>query len=196
MNKFDQDLYEFIITPENFEAVFELSNNFKVFKDKLIKDFWKKVLSNLEFTAPELKNWKASIEESVPKKGMIYLSHNDYYSDDSDEIDPSVCSGFFIEVSHRIILGVSFNRNIEKLNYEKVRKFAPQILKEGWKLSPLNGWSFPIYKYMDEDFHSYGTLRKILPSEGDYLAREYAERLIAAHIELYPLIEKFGVKFK
>ena len=48
---------------------------------------------------------------------------------------------------------------------------------------------------MNENFNTYETLRKILPSEGDGLAKEYAETLVNAHKELYPLTEKFGMEY-
>lgn len=197
MNKFDDDLYNFIIKPENFEPVFELSNRFNDFKERLIINFWRKVVSYLEFNEPELKGWKYCIQEEVPQSGsMIYLYKDEYCSKITQE-PASVLTTFYNEVSGggKIILGVSFDRTLSKLNYEKVRKFAAQIIKAGWKLSPPNIWTFPIYKYMDEDFNSYDSLRKILPSEEDYLAKEYADTLMSTHIELYPLIEKFGIKF-
>ena len=48
---------------------------------------------------------------------------------------------------------------------------------------------------MIDNFNTYETLRKLLPAEGYFLAKEYAETLINTHVELYPLIEKFGIKF-
>ncbi len=71
-----------------------------------------------------------------------------------------------------------------------------RLLKKGWRLFPPKGWSFPIYKYMNEILRLMIPLRQILPSEGNLLAKEYAETLVNTHKELYPLIEKFGMKFK
>lgn len=187
MNKFDDDLYDFVIKPENFEPVFELANRFDDFKEKLIKDFWRNVFENLK-SCKNLDDWYAEQETD----SLIWLFNKKYC--DQDEI-ASIATCFYNYGSGRIMLGIYFNKEINTFNYEKVREFAEKMIKDEWRLGPKND-SFPIYKLMNENFNTYETLRKIFPSEGDGLANEYAKALVNAHKELYPLIEKFGIKFK
>lgn len=187
MNKFDKDLYEFVTSVENFEPAFEIANKFELFKAKLIKDFWRNVFENLKPYKKDLEGW-LSFQET---DSLIWLYHKKYCN--QDEI-ASIATCFYNYGSGRIMLGIYFNKEINSFKYEKVREFAAKMIKDEWRLGPKTD-SFPIYKLMNENFNTYETLRKILPLEGDGLAREYAETLVNAHKELYPLIEKFGVEF-
>lgn len=199
MNKFDHDLYEFVTSVENFEPAFEIANKFDFFKKRLIENFWQKVIDNIELNIkhayiPELNGWIAS--DNGIKSSNILGIYNDEYCNKNYHY-PSVETCFLNWGDGRIIVGLFFNteERIKGLDINKVRNYIKKTLLKNWKLAPL-GYSLPIYKFMKDNFNTYETLRKILPSEGDFLANEYAETLINIHKELYPLIEKFGIKLK
>ncbi len=200
MNKFDEDLYEFITTPDNFEASFEIANKFEVFKKKIIEDFWQKVIENIELNIQldkrtELKDWIISDENIIVNNGCLGIYNDKYCSEKL--ICTSVETCFQNWSSGNIVVGLYFNsqEKIKGLNKNNIIAYCKKNVSNDWKLSSPT-YDLPIYKRMKENFNSYDTLRKILPSEGDFLAKEYAQTLIDTHIELYPLIEKFGVKFK
>ncbi len=200
MDKFDQNLYEFVTLAENFEPAFEIANKFDFFKKRLIGSFWQKVIDNIElnikhYDIPELNGWIAS-DKGIIKSPNILGIYNDEYCNESYHY-PSVETCFLNWGEGRIIVGLFFNpeERIKGLDINKVRNYIKKTLLKNWKLAPL-GYSLPIYKFMNDNFNTYETLRKMLPSEGDFLAKEYAQILINTHKELYPLIEKFGIKFK
>lgn len=193
MNKFDLDLYDFITMSENFQPAFEIATKYESFRKKLIKDFWDKVISKLEEKSSKLNGWIPWVYDEVIKgyDRIAGLHHKTYTC---DEYDDSVGTCFFNHGGGQICYGVYFNKDVPTLNYEKVMNYASRIIKDGWKLAPKSWW-FPIYKYTDENFTSYSSLKKILPSEGDFLAEDYANKLIATHIEFIVFIEKFGTKY-
>lgn len=187
MNKFDEDFYKFVTAEENFEAIFEIGKKFKFFKEKLISDFWEKVYIILKNEyKEELNGWEPSNENN-----WISLYHLKYCNKD----EYSSIGTAFGNQNHNPWVGVWFHKAINSNNYELVRKFAEKMIKNDWRLGSKSE-EFPIYKVLDDNFNTYETLRKILPSEGDWFAKEYAKTLVNTHKELYPMIEKFGVKFK
>ncbi|MGI8584520.1 MAG: hypothetical protein ACR2KX_20205 [Chitinophagaceae bacterium] len=196
MNKFDEDLYDFVIKEENFEAAFEIGNRFKIYKEKLIKNFWSKVINNLESIIKQsndskLKNCIVSDEDIIKTNGAISMYNAEYDSKNYENV--SVSTSFFNWGEGKITNGLFFNSDeIKSINKLKIIKYCEKQYKS-WNMHP--DYTLTIYKFLPDNFNDYETLRKIIPAGEGLLAEEYAESLISTHLELYPLIEKFGVKF-
>jgi hypothetical protein len=193
MDKYQEAIFDFATMDENFEFTFEIGNNFELFRRKLISDFWDSVVRLLNGKVSELNGWIAWREDEVVKgAGTIAGIYSmDYYS---DEYDVSVSTSFCNWGDGRILYGVCFNKEVPTIKYDKIMSSAKKTIKGDWRFAP-ESWYYPVYKYTDENFNNYSSLRKILPNQKELLAEEYADNLIAAHKELYFLIDKFGIKF-
>lgn len=194
MNKFEKDFYNFVTAEENFEAAYDIAMKFEGLKEELIERFWKNVFSILKVYEKDLDGWYSYSDFLEDGEDLIGGLYHEKYTNSDDKASIGTC--FYLCRDGRIMLGIYFDKDVNAFkNYEKVREFAGKMIKNDWRVGPSTD-SFPIYKFMEDNFKSYETLRKILPSSGDELAKEYAEVLINAHKELYPLIEKFGGNFK
>ena len=193
MDKYQEAIFDFATKDENFEFTFEIGNKFELFKRKLINDFWDEVVHKLNEKANEINGWIPQREDEVIK-GCTTIAgiYNKDYS--CDKYNNSVSISFCNYGDGRILYGICFNWDVPGINYTKILSSAKKALGKEWLFAP-ESWGWPVYKFTDENFKKYLSLKKILPSQKDLLAEEFADKLITTHKELFFLINKHGIKF-
>jgi hypothetical protein len=195
MNKsYNQNLYEFITDPENFESYSSLINISSDIRQQLLTEFWKNVLKAIEARPNEFKDWKSYIypESVMDRYSSLGLYSDKYYSQEAKDSSALIC---FERLHSKALLGCWFNRADKKMNtiFENAVIEAEKFRTKDYSVG-TGGYWFVCYKLINEDFNNTDSLSKILPVVREPLVKQYSELLIQTFKDLKELIEKFGVE--
>jgi len=173
MSSYEEEIFNYLTSKENFHLTFEIFQLFPEIKNQLIKEFWdivyKKVKEKLEDT-----DAKIEISENVFETwSSLFLYYNG---------NKNIRIGF--EQLHvKTYYGVWINAVNENLDRERIDEYVRSI--ESVKLlKKTNYWLG--WEYINADFNNIGTLKKVLP----YIREEYANEIASLLIEFSKRIKQ------
>jgi len=177
MNTYEDEIYKFVATKENFKSAIEISNLLPEIKGRLITDFWDLVKNEIEdYINKNGKNWVLSMK----KDGHLYIDIN-------NQKDLRI---YFAGRYGKCYYGIGSNNYKNGLLDEKrVEKYINEeaLYKEMKKTS----WSVCWIEFNQENFTNIQTLIKILPEERDVFKDEIVNHILNFTIENEIHIEQF-----
>lgn len=175
MDKFEKEIFEYLIKEENFSSAYEIYQFFPAVKEQLIEDFWKSVKESLE-SMVEDTNWEIEIYNDVfdtySKMGMHL----------GKDLNKDIRI-IFEKLHGDVYYGLWINHNSAKLNTNKIFEYAADIEKLKGIEAPSNKYWLGLIK-LNENFQNLHTLKKILPKGKENLVNEYSNMLFQFAEEL------------
>ncbi len=187
MAEYDDEIYRFLTSPENFKSAWDVSQKFNEIKDTIRKDFW------------------LNVGEKLKK-----LILDDFSIDDRNILPQLNMNGFKgiiigFESSSKHIIGHGLLINIEFYDIEKINKYLEKfIIKENNYYNFEKGTEY--YKYNDKwiiwtdnaisDYEEKSTFLKMLPNENEELVNSTANilgqfyELIKVHLKEIDKMQK------
>lgn len=164
MNTYENEIYKFVATKDNFKSAFEISNMLPEIKTRMITDFWNLIKNKIEdYIKTNEMNWDLSME----KDGHLYIDIN-------NQKDLRI---YFANRYNKCYYGIGSNSYKKgKLDDERIQKYIKDenLYKEMKKTS----WSICWIEYNQENFANIQTLMKILPEEREAFVNEIATHII------------------
>ncbi len=168
--KTNSELFDLLTNPEMFDSTVELLDAFKVFKEDIFENFWKKLFETLR-DSESLSDWK--IKSNIDDLTIDFSKMEDKDSVIYFQIYYKVTPKNY-EFVYGVAIEDEFNRisNVKEI-YEDAKKFKIN----GWKNA--NSPYMPIYYNLESiDFHTNSTIKKILPNYVDDTVKEIADTIL------------------
>ena len=189
MNKYEEEVFQFITKEENFETAFEIYQKMPAIKNKLIENFWKSVMNNLTSKIMNT-DFKAKISSNVFEtysKCYLFLDGLGDFRIQYEKLYDKVYLGLWVWDGSEVERRLSKEKDIYNiLRSDKI----------------LNGWSqnkwWWAWKYTTYDFNAYETLKKTLLGSPDLdsFAEEVAADLFNLAVEFVDLLRKITTEYK
>lgn len=168
MDKFDKELYDFLIQEKHFEYVYDLYELFPDVRDKLIEEFWRSVEDRLqeltEHTIWGVKFWEGSFS-SYWKFGL--------YVKNSDTEDIRI---IYEKLHEQPYYGLWLNMKSEELDRKRIINFVRNI-EDLQQRGGYDGKYWIGKVETDDNFHNIRSLKKILPNSRKEVVKEYSQLL-------------------
>ena len=178
MSLYDDEIFKYITTRDNFETAFEIYQEFPKVKNRLIEEFWLQTRKELE-QITEDTIWNVS-----------YSDIFDTYSHLGLKLSDKPAFKVIYEVLYgQTYFGLWYDRDKGVLNREKINRQLEGIEEH---LSPRKSQWWIGWDYDNSNFSEMETLKKILPKNREGIPKEYAEFILELAENLKPFIEKFS----
>jgi hypothetical protein len=174
MDQYEQELYNFLIQENNFNTMVKIMDQYQMVKENLLHDFWNKVSEKIYTLLSTRKgDWQVlnpNNKERSDAKLILYKAHWK-----GNESHP------FVGVAWEKLFGnpyygVWVNMDSNKINFDLVDTKIQSIRKD-YNYRRDHTW-WPLWQFGGLNFSNNSELNKILPNRSEYLATEYAEKLI------------------
>lgn len=164
ITSYEKALYEFYPDEENYETFAKIADQASNIGDKLVKDFWSEVITQLR---EQIKNWEGTWTVLPPKNHNERYANikivNSEWKDDSGETVMAICYEY-LHFGDNPYVGLWFN-NILKDKYDVGSIFSEIRNLEGLKEYKHDSNLFWIkWKYLSFALITYENLQKIIPS--------------------------------
>lgn len=179
MNNYDNELFDFLATEENLNALIIAKNQFPNVRKKLIQDFWNEVKRQIEDGLGENRaNWEVILEENITNWfSKLYIKERKV-----PILENRLPS--FIFCWQRLnqnfpFFGFWINEQTKSYNIEKVSEYVATIHRENFsEYKEYDEW-FLIWDGVEEfNLSNDQTLLQIVPSVMNEKAKDFADRLL------------------
>jgi hypothetical protein len=177
MDKYEQEIFNFLTQRENFEAMLKVNNHFGMVKDNLLQNFWNLVATKLQEKIRELPlpNWRLINPQKKDRNDAKLLIYKDSWKL-QNETHPFV--GVASEHLYtNAYYGVWCNMHSKSIDNPKL-KDALSDLRNRLNFKVDTNW-WPLWVHGQYNFSSDTYITYILPDRVDTAAEEYAECLIS-----------------
>lgn len=182
----EQDFFEFLTTEENLKGLIIAKNQFPSVREKLIQDFWKKVLEKVTEGLNIYPEWEAKLESNIshqhaklyifPRKSHIY-----------DNKLPSIIFCFQRLTQHCPYIGFWINEQTTEYNKDAIKAYIASKQKEHFaEFKGFEDWWLIWDDMTDFNLYIDETLLQIIPSELEEKAKDFADRLLELFERVQP----------
>ncbi len=174
MDKYEQEMYNFLTERTNFEAMLKVMSQFRFVKEELLRNFWNQVHFFLSDKSNDGTNkWQIlnPTNKENPKAKLIVYK-NMWRQNAAHPFVGVAWEGLF----GNAYLGVYNDINSKSINSEKLRKALEDIKNQLGYLVDTDWW--PMWQHGPYNFSVDSDLVYILPDRLAGTAEEYADKLL------------------
>lgn len=182
MDKYEQEIFNFLAQRENFEAMLRLNNTYPIVKTNLLEQFWNLVAEKLEKKLADIEGmWQLYNPPNKEHHQAKLIIYKQSWQLNSNE---RVIGIAWEHLYTQPYFGVWYNIDSKKLNPDKLISQLEQVRnKNAMKID--TGW-WPAWKYGEYILSNDANVTSILPDIRDSTAEMYSVALI----NLIPDVEK------
>lgn len=166
-------MFDFLVTEENLQALIIAKNQFPLVRERLIQNFWNKVIDNVKNGLIEYENWEVKLEENITKwYSKLYIKEKKVFIFENHL--PS-----FIFCWQRLnqnypFYGFWINEQTTEYDTQKVKDYIGSIQKENFpEYHGYDDW-FLIWEGVESfNFSNDETLLQIIPSLMEEKAKDF-----------------------
>jgi hypothetical protein len=178
MNKYEEEMFDFLVTEENLQALIIAKNQFPLVRERLIQNFWNKVFGNVKNGLIEYENWEVKLEENITKwYSKLYIKEKNVFIFENHL--PS-----FIFCWQRLnqnypFYGFWINEQTNEFDVTKVKEYIGSIQKENFaEYHGYDDW-FLLWEGVESfNFSNDETLLQIIPSLLEEKAKDFSDRIL------------------
>jgi len=183
MNKYEEELYNFLTLRENFEAMLKVNSQFSIVKERLLADFWNHVATILESKVKELSpKWRVlnppnkergDAKLIVYKDDWIINGKHPFVGVAWEHLHTQPYFGVWADIHSPKIDDALLDKNLENLRLEN-------------KFRRDTSW-WPLWEYSGDKFSTDSGLSNILPDNMANTVETYTLPIMS----LLPKVENF-----
>lgn len=192
MNTYEQHIYEFFATEDNFRNMYKIAENLPIVKRRLLDEFWALVKGNLEtLNEQNGSKWAIQLTGGIElnwtklmlfKKGWAY-----------EKGLPIVAVAFQrMGLANWPFYGIFLNNDISRFDHNAIRSYAQTLPTAiGYSANEDNEW-WPFWRNAGIDFSKPDEFIRILPEFRVGLAKDFSETLFQLAVELEADMDKMA----
>ncbi len=174
MDKYEQELYNFLTQEMNFGTMLKVINQFKQVRENLLDEFWNGVYDKL-VKSINIKNgnWKVFNPGNKVHSNAKLIIYKDAWIDNGQHPFAGVAWENLFANSY---FGVWVNMDSNKVDYAFIDSNLQNMRNINGYKTEKQWW--PLWKYGKYDFSNNSELLYILPEKSDPIINDYAELLL------------------
>jgi len=196
MITYEQHIYEFFATEDNFRNMYKIAENYPMIKKQLLEDFWALVKKNIEILNERHgSKWIIQLTGGIEldrsklilfKKGWAY-----------EKGLPIVAIAFQrMGLANWPYYGMFLNNDILRYDHDAIRKYAQGLtVAKAYSTNEDNQW-WPFWRNAGIDFSKPEEFTRILPATRNALADNFAETLFQLATDMETDMEVMANKMK
>jgi hypothetical protein len=194
MNNYEEEIFNFLTTRQNFENVIRVREHWDMIQQKLLIDFWDLVIEKIDKGLEELNlEWKTFLKGSYSvSNSSIWLFKKEW--EVNTEETPPIRLEWQAMMFSTLHYGITVNLNSKLWNPSKMFSFLREDINIQKHQS--NGNWYPYYVDAPYSFETPKGLLRILPENRDEIANEYANTLLKLIDEYGDLMQEAYDRFR
>ena len=190
MSKKQDKMYEFITSPENFEAACDLVDEFPNVKQRLRKEFWLKVRDALKEELLRFEGWRIWDNINDAYNPAIAIYRDEFCFEKPGEAKVAIRIEHLNDVPW---YGLFVNRQWINFDFNDIWTQATELKLPEFKIGEIKGWWWPLYNKLPYDFNSSKDIQKLIPPERDGLQKEIVSAMMNAMDKLAAFTESYFI---
>jgi hypothetical protein len=192
----EQEFFEFLTTEENLKGLIIAKNQFPSIREKLIENFWKKVLEKVTDRLQNSPEWEAKLESNISHQhAKLYVSAKKSHIYDNKL--PSIIFCFQRLTQHCPYIGFWINEQTREYNKDAIKVYIASKYKEHFsEFKGFEDWWLIWDEMTDFNLSIDETLLQIIPSEAEEKAQDFTERLLELFERVKPHLSYINENYR
>ncbi len=191
MIKYEDEMYKFVTSSENFEAVCDLTDQFQIVKQRLRQDFWKEVKTSLQPEIERFNGWKIWMHDELNSNSALILYRDEFCYDKVDDAKATIRMDNLMDVP---AFGLWINREWEGFDINDIWLKSKPFQSPSFKVGNINGWWWPLYNTLPYNFTLTKDIKKITPGNREWVVKEVVAVLVKCMDELTGFMESYFIR--
>lgn len=166
MNKYQNTLFNFFISEDNFSIACDVMEHFGTLKKELVQQFWNVVADKLTLRMSDQSGWKIYVAKDFYQPNAIICVYKDQFCTARDVADISICISNLTSDSY---YGIWANTQRKDEGFKTVRTLLTNMKQRDWRSDGADSW-WPIWQSTKINLDNMDDIRKLHPSTRDEMA--------------------------
>lgn len=163
MNKYQNTLFNFFISEDNFSIACDVVEHFNTLKKELVQQFWTVVAEKLELRMSDQPGWKIYIAKDFFLPNAMISVYKDQFCTAKDVADISISISNLAADSY---YGIYANMQRKDEGFKTVKLHLTHLKQRDWRSDGADSW-WPIWQSTRINLNNLDDVRKLHPSQRD-----------------------------
>ena len=169
MTKYQDEMYKFITSTENFEAVCDLVDEFPLMKQRLLEEFWLEVRDSLQREIMRFEAWKIWNGITDKSNPAITIYRDEFCFEKANDAKVAIRIEHLMDTPW---YGLFVNRKMSTFDFKDIWAKATELKLSEFKIGRIDGWWWPLYQTLPYNFTQTRDIQRLMLPERENLIKE------------------------
>ena len=193
----ENEFFEFLTTEENLKGLIIAKNQFPSVKEKLIQNFWNKVLEKVTEGLQKHPGWEAKLESNIwHQHTKLYIKLKLCHIYDTNHL-PSIIFCFQRLGQYAPFIGFWINEQTTEYKKDAIKAYIASKHQEDFpEFKDFDDWWLVWDELTDFNLSIDETLLQIIPTKVEEKAKEFSDRLWDLFERVKPHLDYINENYK